>query len=51
MLDPADPFDQLNEGFREYYAARQRAVLAELGPALACVDDWMYLRIGGQRLR
>jgi hypothetical protein len=49
MLDPADPLDQLNEGFLEYYAARQRAVLAALGPALACVDDWMYLRIGGQR--
>lgn len=49
MLDAADPLDQLNEGFHEYYAARQRAVLAELGPALACVEDWMYLRIGGKR--
>lgn len=49
MLDPSDPLDQLNEGFHEYYAARQQAVLAELGPAMACVEDWLYLRIGGRR--
>jgi len=49
MLDPSDPLAQLNEGFHEYYAARQRAVLAELGPAMACVDDWLYLRIDGRR--
>lgn len=49
MLDPSDPLAQLNEGFHEYYAARQRAVLAELGPAIACVDDWLYLRLDGRR--
>lgn len=48
-LDPSDPVSQLNDGFHEYYAARQRAVLAEIGPALVCLDDSLYLRIGGRR--
>jgi hypothetical protein len=49
MLDPSDPLAQLNDGFHEYYAARQRAVLAELGPAIACIEDWLYLRVDGRR--
>lgn len=47
--DPSDPMDQLNAGFHEYYAARQRAVLAALGPALVAIDDSLILRIGPQR--
>lgn len=49
-LDPADPIAQLNEGFREAYAARRQAVLAELGPALAQIEDSLFLRIDGRRL-
>ncbi|MCY0989224.1 hypothetical protein OV203_18950 [Nannocystis sp. ILAH1] len=48
-LDPSDPIAQLNDAFLEAYAARQRAVLAELGPSVAQVDDTLYLRIDGRR--
>ncbi|MDC0722805.1 hypothetical protein [Nannocystis bainbridge] len=48
-LDPSDPIAQLNEAFLEYYAARQRAVLAGLGPSLVHVGDSLYLRSGGRR--
>lgn len=49
-LDPSDPMAQLNDGFRAAYAARREAVLAGLGPAIAQVDDSLYLRIDGRRL-
>lgn len=49
-LDPGDPMAQLNDGFRAAYAARREAVLAGLGPAIAQVDDSLYLRIDGRRL-
>ncbi|WAS95241.1 hypothetical protein [Nannocystis punicea] len=48
-LDPSDPFAQLDDAFLEAYAARQRAVLDRMGPAVAHVDDSLYLRIGGRR--
>ncbi|MBZ5715364.1 hypothetical protein [Nannocystis pusilla] len=49
-LDPSDPIAQLDDAFLEYYEARQRAVLARLGPAVAHVGDSLYLRIGGRRV-
>ncbi|PCC68660.1 hypothetical protein SAMN02745121_05336 [Nannocystis exedens] len=48
-LDPSDPLAQLNDVFLEAYEARQEAVLARLGPAVAQVGDSLYLRIGGRR--
>lgn len=49
-LDPSEPLAQLNDGFRAAYAARREAVLAGLGPAIAQVEDSLYLRIGGRRM-
>lgn len=48
-LEPSDPLAQLNDGFLEYYAARQRVTLAELGPAVALIGDTLYLRMSGRR--
>lgn len=49
-LDPSDPIAQLNDGFRAAYAARREAVLATLDPAIAQIDDSLYLRRAGRRL-
>lgn len=49
-LDPSEPLAQLNDGFRAAYAARREAVLAGLGPAIAQVEDSLYLRLGGRRM-
>lgn len=49
-LDPSDPLAQLNDGFHAAYAARREAVLTGLGPAIAQLDDSMYLRIDGRRM-
>jgi len=49
-LDPSDALAQLNEGFRAAYAARREAVLAALGPAVAQVEDSLYLRLEGRRM-
>lgn len=49
-LDPSDPLRQLNDGFREAYATRLAAVLAGMPPAIAQVEDSLYLRIAGRRL-
>ena len=49
-LDPSDPIAQLNDGFRAAYAGRREAVLNTLDPAIAQVDDSLYLRRAGRRL-
>ncbi|WP_420941838.1 hypothetical protein [Archangium gephyra] len=49
-LEPADPLFALNTAFREAYAARRDAVLANMGPVIAQIDDLLILRRGGQRL-
>ncbi|WP_375765616.1 hypothetical protein NR798_28350 [Archangium gephyra] len=49
-LRPSDPLFALNTAFREAYAARRDAVLANMGPVIAQIDDLLILRRGGQRL-
>lgn len=49
-LAPEDPLEQLNHAFRDAYAARRDAVLEQLGPAIAQIDDALIFRLRGQRL-
>jgi hypothetical protein len=48
-LPPSDPLAALNAAFREAYAARRDAVLAEMGPVIAQIDDLLILRMRGER--
>jgi hypothetical protein len=49
-LAPSDPLAVLNDAFREAYAARREALLGNLGPVIAQVEDLLILRRGEQRL-
>ncbi|EPX59587.1 hypothetical protein D187_002748 [Cystobacter fuscus DSM 2262] len=48
-LPPSDPLAALNTAFRDAYAARRDAVLAEMGPVIAQIDDLLILRMRGER--
>jgi hypothetical protein len=48
-LPPSDPLAALNVAFRDAYAARRDAVLAQMGPVIAQIDDLLILRMRGER--
>ncbi|AUX22253.1 hypothetical protein SOCEGT47_027540 [Sorangium cellulosum] len=49
MLAPSDPLAALNQVSLDAYAARRDAVLADIEPVIAQIDDRLVLRRGGRR--